>query len=92
MSCILPVIHGLDLSLQPSNGDSPTIKQFKEKVHAEIRSRWFLDNLDITSLDVLASALDPRFRQLKSLNDEQKLDIKEEIMSKMADHSPIHMD
>ena len=60
VSCILPVINGLDLSLQPSTDDSSIIRQFKEKVRSEIRSRWFLDNLNTTGLNDLASALDPR--------------------------------
>lgn len=92
MSCILPVINGLDLSLQPSTDDSSIIRQFKEKVRSEIRSRWFLDNLNTTGLDVLASALDPRFRQLKFINDEQKLGVKEEITRKMAALSPVPQD
>ena len=87
VSCILPVINGLDLSLQPSSDDSPTIKQFKAKVHGEIRSRWYLNKLNVTSLDVLASAVDPRFKELKFLNDEQKSGVKEEIIRRI---SPLH--
>ena len=74
----------IDLSLQASTDDTSSIKQFKEKVRSEIRSRWFLNNLNTTSLDVLASALDPRFRQLKILNDEQRQSVKEEITCRMA--------
>ena len=40
--------------------------------------------MDSTSLDVLAPALDPRFKQLKFLNEEQKADVKEEIIRKMT--------
>lgn len=92
VSCILPVINGLDLPLQASTDDTSSIKQFKEKVCSEIRSRWFLDNLNTTSLDVLASALDPRFRQLKFLNDEQRQSVKEEITCRMAAFSPASHD
>ena len=44
LSCVLPVIHGLDLSLQPSTYDSSAVRQ---KVRLEIRSRWSLDCLTV---------------------------------------------
>ena len=40
LSCILPVIHGLDISLQLSRDDSFAIRQFKETFRQQIRSRW----------------------------------------------------
>ena len=46
LSCVLPVIHVLDLSLQPSTDDSSAVW---EKVRLELRSRWSLDCLDSTS-------------------------------------------
>ena len=31
LSCILPIIHGLHLSLQPTSDYSTSVQQFKEK-------------------------------------------------------------
>ena len=88
LSCILPVIHGLDLFLQPSANNSQPVKQFKEKVRIEVRSRWFLAGLDTTSVDVLAPALDPRFRQLTFLDDVKKMAVKDKIKRKMTAVDP----
>ena len=57
-------------------------------MRAEVRSRWVLDELDTTSVDVLAPALDPRFRQLKFLDDVKKMAVKEEIKHKMTALDP----
>ena len=53
-----------------------------KRVHQQIRSRWSLDDLNITSLDVLAPSVDPQFKQLKFLSDEQKSSITDEIIHK----------
>ena len=83
ISCILPIIHGLNVSLQPSeptaSEDSVAAQQFKSIIRQELRSRWSLDDLDVTSIDVLGSALDPRFRQMKFLDDDKKKEVKDEI-------------
>ena len=55
--CILRIIHGLDLSLQPTSDYSTSVQQFKERVQQEIRVRWELANLDPASVDVLASTI-----------------------------------
>lgn len=43
-----------------------------------------LDGLDASSVDVLAPALDPRFRQMKYLDDDKKVAVKEEIKHRMT--------
>ena len=56
LSCITPIIHGLDLHLQPSaNGTcNIAIEHFKVKVCQEMRARWSLDNIEATSVEVMA--------------------------------------
>jgi len=54
--------------------DSSCIKEFKTKVSAALQRRWGLKYLDPSEIPVLASAVDPRFRNLKFLSDELKGD------------------
>ena len=82
LSYILLVIHGLNGFLQPSNDDTFAIPQLIEKLHVcvKLRSQWSFKGLGSMSLDILAQALHPQFKQLKFLDDAQKGDVKEEIM------------
>ena len=48
--------------------------------------------MNITSLDVLAPSVDPRFRQLTFFSDEQKSSIKDEIIHKMTSLTPTTQD
>ena len=84
LSCIIPIIHGLDLNVQPQPEDSVAIRQVKAKIRQELRTRWKLDNLDVNSLDVIAPVLDPRFKQMKYLNSEQIASVKGEIKERLA--------
>ena len=80
LSCVLPVIHGLSLSLNPLTGDSSAMVTFKETVKDELKTRFQLDCIDTSSSDVLAAAVDPRFRQLKFLSDDDISAVKEELV------------
>ena len=62
ISCVLPIIHGLDRGLQPSLEDSPVLKTFKSVISQQIKARWSLEELDVGSIDVYAVILDPRFK------------------------------
>jgi len=66
--------------LDADEDDSAIIRQCKIKVAAAMRHRWALDGLDATRVSVLATALDPRFRQLKFLTDEQRTVVKAELI------------
>jgi len=65
LSAVLLIIQGLVSKLDADEDDSATIRQCKIKVVAAMRHRWALDGLDATRVSVLATALDPRFCQLK---------------------------
>ena len=54
--------------LSYSNGDSPCIQQFKDKVSNEIKRRWSFDHENIL---ILCSALDPRFKNLQFIDDDE---------------------
>jgi hypothetical protein len=82
-SCVLPMLFGLKQSLEPSEEHCSTISLFKCTVVAEIKRRWSLESLDPSSPLVLASALDPRFKQLKYLTNEARGVVKETIVSRM---------
>ena len=84
ISSVFPILHGLIDQLKPSidPADSTAICQFKEKVSQEIKRRWELDSIDITSPLLLTSAIDPRFRQLTftKLEEANSKDLKEKII------------
>lgn len=69
LSCVLPVLHGLQERLKEKKNDHAVVAKFKEVVKEQIRKRWALNDLDETSSLVLASAVDPRFKQLNFLSD-----------------------
>ena len=80
-SCVIPVLFGLIQSLEVSETDGSVIRQFKIKVVSDIKRRWSLDSLDPSNHLVLASALDPRFKQLKFLD--LCGDVKTELLQRM---------
>ena len=93
---MLPILHGLLDGLQKETNlpasDSSIIQQFKQKVAAEIKQRWEFDLPDFTSSWVLAPAVDPRFKQLKFLDQAATETVKSELVSHMevlsASNSP----
>ena len=87
LSCILPVIFGLVESLKECSEDSPAIRDFKQLMMAELKRQWDLDSLDTSSCLVIAAALDPRFKQLKFLNEVQTEALKSEITERMDSFS-----
>ena len=73
ISCVLPIIHGLDRGLQPSLEDSPVLKSFKTVISQQIKARWSLKELDVGSIDVYAVILDPRFKQSVLIHYQSKM-------------------
>ena len=51
-----------------------------EVVQEQIRKRWALSDLDETSSLLLASAIDPRFKQLKFLSESDASAVKETLL------------
>lgn len=85
LSTVLPIVHGLKKKMTIVEEDSPVVKQFKTKIVEAMAKRWDLQNLEPTQVSVLATALDPRFRQLSFLSIEQKEELKTAILQQ-----PIH--
>lgn len=85
VSCTLPIVYGLTKHLEIQDDDSQcsSISSFKHLVLSEIKQRWSLDNLDVSSCMVLSAVLDPRFKPLKVIDEikmeEAKLELKVRI-------------
>ena len=60
ISCTLPILYGLIKHLEPQEEFVSCLATFRRVVLNEIKQRWELDNLDVSSCMVLASVLDPR--------------------------------
>lgn len=73
LSATVPMLFNLKKRhLSPEEDDSPAIREMKNTLVKEIDSRWELLNLEPTSIYLLSSALDVRFKHLKFLEDEKK--------------------
>lgn len=73
-SLIYPVVNGLlEHHLPISDGDSPTLKQFKRIVTQSITRRFNPSGPSTAeSISIYASSLDPRYHQLKFLSKDQR--------------------
>ncbi|XP_008291221.1 putative solute carrier family 22 member 31 isoform X1 [Stegastes partitus] len=86
LSATVPMLFNLKKRhLSPEEDDSPAIAEMKETLIAEIDSRWQLTDLDPSSLYLLSSALDHRFKQLRFLNNEKK-DLVYIVVVRLAEH------
>ncbi len=65
LSCVIPIVEGLYRGLVETADDSSAVKEFKEILEAQLEKRFQLDSVDAASLPVLASLLDPRFKNAK---------------------------
>ena len=83
LSCVLPVLHGLQEGLKKKKNDNAVVAKFKEVVQEQIQKRWALNDLDETSSLVLASAIDPQFKQLKFLSESDASAVKETLLNRM---------
>ena len=80
ISAVLPVVHGLVTKLAVEEEDSVCVKQVKTQVYSALKRRWNLDKLSPVEVPLLATALDPRFRNLKFLNDKLKCEVKLQLL------------
>lgn len=72
MTSLLCFLHDLSLVLYPSDDDSPTLLMSEDTVQVQLRARFTFDSTDVTSPDTPAAAvLDPKFKQLKFLCEEE---------------------
>lgn len=83
LSTVLPIVQR---KMAIDENDSPVIKQFKTKAVDAIVRRWELETFLPGEISILATVLDPRFKQLSFLTDEQKGEIKATLLL----HQPVH--
>ena len=60
--------------------DSPVVRQFKTKIVAPVEKRWNLASFVPTEVSVLATVLDPWFRQFSFWTEEQKDQVKATLL------------
>ena len=80
ISAVLPIVHGLVTKLAIEEEDSSCIKQFKTQVSNALKRRWGLDELDAGQIPLLVTAVDPRFHNLKFVNEKLKSEVKLELL------------
>ena len=74
-------MHGLVNQLDVDDDDSLTIKTFKQKVVSGLKQRWELNSITTSQVSVIATAIDPKFRQLKFLDE---YEVKTELVRRAA--------
>ena len=80
ISAVLPVVYGLVTKLAVEEDDSSCIKQFKIQVSNALKRKWGLDSLNPSEVPLLATAVDPRFCNLKFLDDKLRCEVKLELL------------
>ena len=67
---MLPVVHGIIKNMQPDSSDLTPVQDFKNTVLRELTQRWNLNEIDPSnpSVPLVATFLDPRFKDTKFLN------------------------
>ena len=73
LSCAYPVVHALvNQHLVMRNGDSIPVQKLKERMASDLEERFHLQPAEDADVHVawLASALDPRFKQLSFLSEQ----------------------
>ena len=81
LSMVLPLMHFLHSELAPRTGEKPAVRSLKTELQKQLRTRFELEEHDMSSLRVLAATLDPRFRHISFLKDDEK----EELQSVLKD-------
>ena len=74
VSTTLPVVHGIIKNMLPDSSDLTPVQDFKNTVIRELTQRWHLNEIDPSdpSVPLVATLLDPRFKDTKFLNCSQK--------------------
>ena len=83
LSLMLPVVSHLasSASSAASSAGLATAQKFAAKLKTKLTDKFHLDNIDGKSITVKACTLDPRFRNLPFLNEQQQLDVKQEVVT-----------
>jgi len=81
-SLIYPDIHGLiNCHLMVKTTDLPTINRFKETVISQLEDRFSFDPENVA---ILAAAVDPRYKDLNFLKNEELEEVKKVFLEKIA--------
>ena len=89
MSLVLLLVFGLRSQLADNEeaSDQGVVSSFKESFRTQLTQRFSLDDLVLSSLPILCSALDPRFRSLSFLTLTEREEVKQTLIEMMEDRS-----
>eukprot|EP00062_Callorhinchus_milii_P023158 gi/632981698/ref/XP_007907735.1/ PREDICTED: zinc finger BED domain-containing protein 4-like [Callorhinchus milii] len=89
VSCLLPCLHGLASALKLQHRDSPNV--MATGIRAEIHKRWRLWDQEemMESPAVLASFLDPRFKDLRFLTSETREKVLNKVRNLVSIPAPV---
>ena len=68
---VLPLLYGLHEAAKPDENDSSTLSGIKTKLIEQLDECFKLKKHKMDSPMVMVTALDPRFRKLSFLSDEE---------------------
>ena len=74
------LLNGLVNQLTSVEDDSSANSEFKCTVVSALKRKWSLQEKNVKQLSVLSTALDPRFKYLKFLNDNQRVSVEGEVV------------
>lgn len=74
LSMVLPLMHFLHHEMAPKIVDKPAVRTLKANIREQLKKRFNLENLS-SSLPVLASTLDPRFRHAPFLEEDRRREL-----------------
>ena len=84
LSWCLPLLFGLREAAKPDENDSSMVSGIKTKLVEQLDERFKLKNLQMDSPMVLAAALDPRFRKLSFLSNEERRKVQRVLIEKVS--------
>ena len=92
MALVLPLVYGLRSQLAESDDDRKLVADFKATLREQLTQRFSLDQLKATSLPVLCTALDPRFRRMAFLSPADHEEVKQEIIDQASRNGADHQE
>lgn len=85
VSCLLPVVHSiLQHCEDSSHGPNSPMDRFLKIIGMETREKWDLTAILPSSVPMLAALLDPRFKKLKFIAEEDKVDVLDALKGVMS--------
>lgn len=76
VSCLLPVVHSILQHCEDANyATNSPMEKFLKTIGKETREKWDLTAILPSSVPMLGALMDPRFKRLKFIADEDKADV-----------------